>query len=157
MRAEKDFAELLKLLRKNRVKFCIIGAYAVAWHARGRYTKDLDILVEPTLENGKRIIKALKEFGFRDKFLTVDVFLDRKAIIQIGYEPVRVDLLTEIEGVSFDEVWAGRVKGVYGDVEVYYIGLDELIKAKKKSFRKTDEVDLEILKEAKKLKSKRKK
>jgi len=146
MRTEKDFVEFLKLLRKHRVKFCIIGAFAVGWHAKGRYTKDMDILVEPSIANGRKILKALKEFGFEDKRLTAEIFTDKSAIIQLGYEPVRIDLLMEIEGLDFDEIWRGREAGFYGDVKVYYIGLKELIKAKSLSKRKIDKVDLEILK-----------
>lgn len=149
MKVEKDYEELLRLLNKNKVKYCIVGAYAVAFHAKPRYTKDMDILVEPDIENGKKILKALKEFGFEELNLKEDDFTQKGIIIQLGYEPVRVDIVTSIEGCTFEEVWRGKVEGCYGKEKVFFIGLNELIKNKRKSKRKQDEIDLEILLKAK--------
>lgn len=145
MKVEKDYEELLKLLNKNKVKYCIVGAYAVAFHAKPRYTKDMDIFIEPSEENGKRILKALNEFGFKELDLKEEDFTQKGIVIQLGYEPLRVDIVTSIEGCTFEEVWENKVKGHYGNEKVYFIGLNELIKNKKKSKRKQDKVDLEIL------------
>jgi hypothetical protein len=146
MGEEKDYEELLKLLNKNRVKYCIVGAFAVAFYAEPRYTKDLDILVEPSLENGKKIVKALKEFGFGSLDISAQDFNKKDGIIQLGYEPVRVDIITSIEGCSFDEVWKEKKQGTYGKVKVNFIGLKELIKNKETSKRWMDKMDLRILK-----------
>ncbi len=94
MRVEKDFEELLGLFRKNKVKYCIVGAYALALYAKPRYTKDMDILTEPSIENAHRIIKSLAEFGFKKTGLKEGDFSQEGKIIQLGYEPVRVDIVT---------------------------------------------------------------
>lgn len=146
MRIEKDYEELLRLLNKYKVRYCIIGAYAVAFHKKPRYTKDMDIFVEPSVENGKKIIEALNEFGFESLHLSEKDFAEKGSIIQLGYEPVRVDIITEIAGVSFYEAWDNRTEGTYGNEMVFFIGLKELIKNKEKSGRRQDVVDLDLLK-----------
>ena len=149
MRIEKDYEDLLRLFNKHKVRYCIVGAYALAFHAMPRYTKDMDILVEPGMENGCKIIKALDAFGFKSLKLKAEDFDRGGAIIQLGHEPVRVDLLTSIEGVSFEEVWKNRTRGSYGKGKIYFIGMNELIKSKKAVWRKQDEADLEILRAVK--------
>lgn len=150
MKTERDFEELLRLFNKNKVRYCIIGAFAVAFYARPRYTKDLDILVGPDIKNGKKIVAALEEFGFKSLDLSAKDFSQPGKIIQLGYEPVRVDILTSIEGSSFKEIWKSRETGSYGREKVFFIGLNELIKNKKISKRKQDQADLDILLLAKK-------
>ena len=150
MKVEKDYEELLGLFNKNKVRYCIVGAYAVAFHAVPRYSKDMDILIEPDVENAKRIIKALNEFGFGSLDLTEKDFIQEGKIIQLGYEPVRIDILTSIEGCGFKEVWENKTCGMYGKQKVFFVGIDELIKNKKTSGRKQDEIDLNILLSGKK-------
>lgn len=145
MRVEPDYEELLKLFNKNKVKYCIIGAFAVAFYGRPRYTKDMDVLVEPSFENGRKICQALKEFGFGSLKISAENFTKKGTIIQLGYEPVRIDLMTSIEGCGLKEIWQGRKQGVYGKEKVFFIGLPQFIKNKKKSNRKQDQADLEIL------------
>lgn len=145
MRVEKDFEELLKSFNKYNVRYCIIGAFAVGFYALPRYTKDMDILVEPSLENGERITKALKEFGFGGLALSAKDFAEKGKFIQLGYEPVRVDIITSIERMGFEEIWSNKKIGTYGNEQVFFIGLDELMKAKKISNRKQDKADLEVL------------
>lgn len=148
MKLQKDYEELLKLFNKHKVAYCIVGAYAVAFHARPRFTKDLDILAESDLENGKKIIKALKEFGFQSRDLSAEDFSKEGKIIQLGYEPVRVDIVTSIDGCTFEEIWKNRKAGFYGKQKVFFIGIKELIKNKKVTGRRQDEADLEVLKKA---------
>ncbi len=155
MGIEKDFEELLKLFNRNKVKYCIVGAYAVDFYAKPRYTKDRDILIEPETENAKRIVKSLNEFGFKSLGLGEKDFNQKGAIIQLGYEPVRVDIMTSIEGCDFKEVWKNRKSGMYGKEKVFFIGKNELIKNKKASRRKQDKVDLDILLSGKITKRKR--
>ncbi|MFH0764403.1 MAG: hypothetical protein V1927_05315 [Candidatus Omnitrophota bacterium] len=145
MRTEKDFEELLRLFNKNKVRYCVIGAYAVAFYAEPRYTKDMDIFVEPDKDNARRIIKSLAEFGFKSLTLKEKDLIRKGKIVQLGYEPVRIDLITSIEGCGFQEVWENRVIGNYGKQKTSFIGLKELIKNKKKSGRKQDSVDVSIL------------
>ncbi len=149
-RIEKDYEELLKLFNKHKVKYCIVGAFAVAFYAVPRYTKDMDLFVEPSVRNSRRILKALAEFGFGTLELSVDDFSQDERIIQLGYEPVRIDIITSIEGCTFDEIWKNKVKGKYGKEDVNFIGLNELIKNKRVLKRKQDKVDIDILLIAKK-------
>ena len=148
MKVEKDYEDLLKLFNKYKVQYCIIGAFAVAFYAKPRYTKDIDILVSSDIKNGERIIAALYEFGFRNIELKAEDFTAGNQIIQLGYEPVRIDILTYIAGCSFAEIWQSRKSGLYGKEKVYFIGLNQLIKNKEAAHRKQDMADLDLLKKA---------
>ena len=150
MKVEKDYEELLKLLNKHKVKYCIIGAYAVAFYAKPRYTKDMDIFVERSPENSEKIVSALNDFGFKRLKLSEEDFCRKGRIIQLGYEPVRIDIITSIEGSRFKDVWKNKVTGTYGDEKVFFIGIDELIKNKQCSKRPLDKIDLDLLMKAKK-------
>lgn len=150
MKAEKDFEELLGLFNKYKVRYCIIGAFAVGFHARPRYTKDMDILIEPEIGNGQKIVNALREFGFGSLSISAQDFSHPNKIIQLGYEPVRVDILTSVEGLKFKDIWKNKKIGTYGRKKAFFIGLSELIKAKKLSGREQDKIDLKILLSAKK-------
>ena len=147
MKVEPDFEELLRLFNKHKVKYCIVGAFAVAFYAQPRYTKDLDILVEPKIKNGEKIISALWEFGFGKLDLSPEDFATKGRNIQLGYEPVRVDLLTSIKGCSFNQVWKNKEEGRYGKEKVFFIGKNDLIRNKKSLGRKQDLADLELLEE----------
>jgi len=141
---------LLRLFNKNKVEYCIVGAYAVAFYAKPRYTKDLDILIKADLKNAKRIINAFNAFGFKSLNLSEKDFSREGRIIQLGYEPLRVDILTSIQGCSFEQVWKNKKTGIYGKEKVFFIGIDELIKNKKILKRKEDKIDLNILLAARK-------
>jgi hypothetical protein len=141
----KDFEELFECLHQREVKALIVGAHAVAFHAKPRYTKDVDVLVEPSVGNARRLLQALDDFGFGSLDLTVDDFSRPGQIIQLGIEPNRVDFITSLAGLSFDEAWAGRVAGSYGRRPVFYLGLAELKRAKKAAGRPQDLADLEWL------------
>lgn len=145
MKVEKDYEELLKLFNKHRVKYCVIGAFAVAHYVKPRYTKDIDIFIDNSLENAERIINALTAFGFEDLDLSEDDLCQEGNIIQLGYEPLRVDIVISLPGCRFDQVWRNRVVVDYGREKVFFIGLDELIQIKKLSGRPQDKVDLDLL------------
>jgi len=131
MRVEKDYEDLLRLFNKNKVRYCVIGAYAVAFYARPRYTKDIDILVEPESKNAEKIVKALEAFGFEDCKLSVADFSKKGRIVQLGYEPVRIDIITSIGRISFKDIWKNRERGLYGKEKIFFVGLKDLIKIKK--------------------------
>lgn len=158
MRVEKDFEELLKYFNKHKVRYCIVGGFAVGFHGMPRYTKDMDILVEPAVENGERIIQAIKDFGFESLGLTKEDFNNKKQIVQLGQEPGRIDVITSIPGCSFKEIWANKKSGEYGLEKVYFIGFQDLMKNKKSAARPQDRVDVEKLEaiRKKKRRSKRK-
>lgn len=145
MRIEKDYEDLLKSFNKHKVRYCIVGAFALAFYAIPRYTKDMDILVEPSLENGRRILKALRDFGFASLKLKETDFTSEGKFVQLGYEPIRVDLITSIGGASFKEVWKNKTKGIYGITKTNFVGMNEFIKSKKAAGRKQDAADLDIL------------
>ncbi|MFZ5799969.1 MAG: hypothetical protein ACOY3D_01135 [Candidatus Omnitrophota bacterium] len=145
MKVEKDFEELLELLNKYKVKYCIVGAFAVGFYGYPRYTKDIDIFVEPSTDNGQRIIGALNEFGFGALNLKAEDFSKKGAIIQLGDEPVRVDLITSVKGCDFNQAWKNRKIGKYGEQKVFFIGLRELIRNKKAVNRLQDRSDLQLL------------
>lgn len=142
MATEKDFEEFFALFNKHGVRYCILGAYAVAFHAQPRYTKDMDIWVEPSLDNAGRILKALKSFGFGKISISAEDLIQPDKIIQLGYEPVRIDLLTSVSGISFSKAWKHKERGKYGHQKVWYLGRNELIQSKTKTNRPIDRFDL---------------
>lgn len=141
----KDFEELFASLNARQVKAIIVGAYALAFHAKPRYTKDIDVFVEPTAENITRLIEALDDFGFAGLGLDLSAFVPAGRGVQLGVVPNRVDLLTAIDAVTFDEAWAGRVAGKYGSQAVNYLGRSELIRNKRAVGRHQDLADIEML------------
>lgn len=152
MRVEKDFEDLLKSFNKHKVRYCIIGAFAVGFYSKPRYTKDMDIFVESSLENAGSIIRALKKFGFSSLKLKSTDFVKVGNIIQLGYEPVRIDIINSIAGCNFSDVWKNKVISTYGRQKIFFIGIDELIKNKRMTTRKQDKIDLELLLKIKKKK-----
>ena len=150
LKVQKDYEELLRLFNKHKVRYCIVGAYALGFYVLPRYTKDMDLLVEPSVENAKRIVTALHAFGFGSLNITPKDFSSAGKIVQLGYEPIRIDIITSIDGCAFKQVWQNRKKGFYGKTGVYFIGINELIKNKNASARKQDLADLDVLKSLKK-------
>ena len=145
MKTSRDFEDLLGYFNARGVDYLVVGAHAFAFHAKPRFTKDLDLLVRSTLENAERILAALEDFGFGGVGLEEDDFLGSEQIIQLGIAPNRVDLITSIDGVPFEEAWEGRAAGRYGEQPVFYLGLRELIRNKQASGRAQDVADLEWL------------
>lgn len=145
MELQPDFRELLALFRKHEVEFLIVGGYALAFHGVPRFTGDIDLLVQPTAANAERILHALADFGFAETGLTAGDFEREGQVIQLGVPPVRVDLLTSLTGVSWEEAIAGRARGVYGDVPVAFVGRNQYVANKRATGRRKDLADLEAL------------
>jgi hypothetical protein len=143
--ATKDFEELLECLTRHGVRYVIVGAHALAHHAKPRYTKDLDLFIEPEIENGRRIVAALEEFGFGGIGIRAEDFDRPGRILQLGVPPNRVDLMTSIDGVSFDDAWNSRVEGAYGSGTAWFIGREALVRNKRTSGRPQDLADLDVL------------
>jgi len=141
----KDFRELLLLLNKNRVKYLVIGGYAVAFYGAPRFTGDMDLFIDTSKENVKRIMKSLGEFGFADLDLSAADFETPDMIIQLGVPPLRIDFVTSIDGVSWSTAWDKKTSGSLGDVSVFFIGKNELLTNKRKTGRKKDLADIEAL------------
>ena len=145
MEIQQDFRDLLALFNEHKVEYMIVGAYALAFHGAPRYTGDIDILVEPETSNAQRIMAALNKFGFGSVGLKAEDFDVPDKVIQLGVPPVRVDIVTSITGVSWEEAFAGRVEDKYGDIHVYYIGRKQFISNKRALGRKKDLADLEAI------------
>jgi hypothetical protein len=141
----EDWRAFIESLNSSRVEYLVVGAVALAYHGFPRYTGDLDILVHNTLENAQRLEAVLASFGFGSLGLKAADFVGCYQVIQLGMPPNRIDLLTSITGVSFDEAWAGRVEGEFAGIRVSFIGRKELIQNKKSTGRSQDYADLEVL------------
>ena len=138
MQLNKDLREFIELLNSNGVDFLIVGAFAVGWHGRPRLTGDIDILVRPTAANAECVTKVLRQFGFGQLRITADDLDRPDQIIQLGYPPNRIDVMTSISGVQFDDAWAARVEGNVGGIPVNFIGFDDLIRNKEATGRPKD-------------------
>lgn len=141
-----DFLDLLRALSDAEARFLVVGAYAVAIHGRPRATKDLDVWVEASDENAPRVLKALTEFGAPLMGLTLDDLRVPGVGLQIGVEPGRIDILTAVSGVTFQEAWPARVEGSFGDeVRSNVIGMEHLMRNKRASGRPQDLADVAAL------------
>jgi len=140
-----EYSQFLRSLDENRVRYLLVGAHAVGYHGYTRSTGDLDVWVEATAENAERLVQALNEFGFDMPDLTPGLFLEPDAIIQFGFPPLRIDLLTNIAGVTFGEAYASRVIDTIDGVTISVIDLESLKASKRAAGRHKDLADLEHL------------
>jgi hypothetical protein len=140
-----DFADLLRAFSDAKVRFLVVGAYALAIHSRPRATGDLDIWVEPTPENARRVIQALRAFGAPLERVEQRDFEQPGVVFQIGVPPRRIDLLTDLTGLTFSEAWEDRVSHRVLDSNVDFLGRASLIKNKRALGRPKDLVDLALL------------
>jgi hypothetical protein len=147
MRIHPDFADFIAALEHNRVDFVIVGAYALAFWGAPRFTGDVDLWVRPTASNAKALLRAIKEFGFTSLSLTEQDILSGD-IIQMGHPPMRIDLITVLDGLAADEIWSSRREGPFGERTVFYLGKDALAKNKRATGRPKDLADLAALGEA---------
>jgi len=142
----QDFRDLLAEFNARRVEFLLVGAHALAAHGHVRATQDLDLWVRPSTENAKRVIEALCAFGAPLHDLTEHDLSTPGVVFQIGVEPIRIDVLTAIDGVGFDEAWADRLMLKFADQEVCVLSKEHLIKNKLAAGRTQDLADVEALK-----------
>jgi hypothetical protein len=140
-----DFKEFIALLNESSVRYLIVGGYAVAFHGLPRSTGDMDFLLDRSIENARLVVQCLQRFGFDDLGISTDDLTSQDRIIQIGYPPLRIDLLTSIDGVSFDEAWKGRIETEVDGMTVHFISRAHLIRNKKISGRTQDKADIEHL------------
>lgn len=143
---EGDFLDFVQLCNKHNVKYLVIGGFAVSVHGYPRYTKDLDICIQRTEENAEKLLMVMDDFGFASLKLAKEDFLKPNLITQLGHEPLRIDILNEIDGISFDEAWTNRKVVNYQNIEVPFIGYSDLLKVKLKAGRPQDIADVEKLK-----------
>ena len=138
-----DVVDLLRAFNAASVRFLVVGAYALALHGRPRATGDLDVWVEATPENAARVMQALGAFGAPLAEVAADDFARPGIVFQIGVPPGRIDILTELTGVRFAEVWPDRVRRPFGDVDVDFIGRDAFLRNKRATGRAKDLGDIE--------------
>lgn len=145
MNTQPDFEDFLRLLEAHRVDYMIVGGYAVAYHGYPRFTKDIDIFFSDAAENLLRVREVLVAFGFQIATVPLEALAKPDAVVAIGVEPVRIDLLNRIDGVTYEEARASTVRGRYGDVEVTFIGKEDLLRNKRATGRHRDLGDVEEL------------
>jgi hypothetical protein len=142
-----DFDEFCGLLLARGVEFVIIGAYALAFHGAPRFTGDLDILVQPTRENGERLLDAIASFGFPvESLIAADIAGGRK-VIEMGVPPVQIHVMSEIDGVAWDEVRRTSERGRLGSHEVAFIGREAFLRNKRAAGRPKDLADIDALRD----------
>jgi len=147
MKLPPDWSEFISLLCAHRVRFLIVGAHALAAHGRPRATQDIDFWVEPTKENATRLCAALGEFGFPALANAVEEFSTPERMATLGRPPLRIDVMTSVDGLTFPEAWDERLVAEFGDQEVGFLGRDGLLKNKRASGRPKDLADIALLTE----------
>ena len=145
MALTQDFKEFIALLNENDVRYLIVGGYAVAFHGHPRYTKDLDIWIDPAAENIDKLLEALKQFGFGFLDLKAEDFEDPEDLIQLGLPPNRIDLFTGLKGVTFDPCYETRVDIKIDEITAHVIDLESLKQNKKETGRPQDIADFSNL------------
>ncbi|MFN3651976.1 MAG: DUF6036 family nucleotidyltransferase [Armatimonadota bacterium] len=141
----KDLREFIGLLNSNEVRYLIVGGYAVAYHGYPRSTGDIDFLLQVSEENASRVIEALREFGFSSLGLRPADLLQEGIVIQLGYPPNRIDLLTGISGATFDDAWEKRIEDEFDGLTLIFVDLETLRANKAATGRPKDLADLDAL------------
>jgi len=140
-----DFRDLFAALNDAGARYLVVGAHAVAFYAEPRFTKDLDVWVEASAANAPRVMAALRAFGAPLSDVTEADFSRPEITLQIGVAPNRIDLTTQIDGVTFESAWPNRTASAFGDQTVWLIGRRDLVANKRASGRPQDLLDLELL------------
>lgn len=141
----QDFKEFLSLLLEESVEFALVGGFAVAYHGYPRFTGDMDILVARDAANAEKVLQVLRRFGFGSLRVTSADIMTEANVIQLGFPPVRIDLITSIDGVANSEVFADRILDDFYGLRIPIIALDHLKRNKKATGRAQDLLDLENL------------
>ncbi len=144
----KDLHDFVSLCLGHGVRFLVVGGYAVAAHGHPRLTRDLDVWVWVDPENAARMVRALGEFGFESLGLTAGDFSEEGRVVQLGYPPNRIDIMTSIDGVEFENCWDRRAEIVLDSLAVPFIGLEDLEKNKLTTGRTQDIADVEGLRQS---------
>lgn len=142
MKSNSDFEDILLAFNAEGVKYLVVGAYAVAAHSRPRATGDIDLWVEATVENSSRVFRALAAFGAPMDDVDEQTFVAVDIVFQIGVPPIRIDVLTGIDGISFTQAWPNRVASAIGTAQTNVLGRDDLLKNKRASARPRDLADI---------------
>jgi len=144
LKLHPDFSDFVEALNDNNVEYVVVGSFALAFHGSPRATGDIDFWIRPTTSNAKALIKALEVFGFGALDISEEDIVSGK-IIQLGFPPVRIDIITIIDGLIPEELWDTKEKGKLGPHDVFYLGKEAFIKNKRTMRRHKDLADLELL------------
>jgi Nucleotidyl transferase of unknown function (DUF2204) len=147
MELNRDFSEFIASCAAHDVRFLIVGGYAVAAHGHPRFTKDLDVWVWVDEQNANRLVSALEDFGFGSLGLTAADFIEEGIVVQLGYPPQRIDILTQVDGVQFGSCWDRHIEIEIGGQRVPFISADDLLANKKASGRPQDLADVAAIEE----------
>jgi hypothetical protein len=147
MSVNPDLSDLFKILYEEKVEYLVVGAHAVSFYTQPRYTKDIDLFINPTAENAARLWKALERFGAPLADVTLLDFQNPELVYQIGVEPNRIDILMGLSGVNFDSAWRNKAESRYVEIPIHIIGKRELIITKKSADRPQDRLDVQRLEE----------
>lgn len=150
MTLDQDFEDFVQLLNQHSVDYMVVGGYALAFHGKPRHTGDLDIWIDLSETNAEKMCAVIADFGMASLGLQTEDFLESGAITQIGYPPLRIDILNEIDGVNFKEAYPNKLVIDVDGLPVNYISLDDLIQNKQASGRHQDISDIKSLKKLKK-------
>lgn len=142
IRLPQDFKEFLKLLEDNEVRYLLVGGYAVGYHGYPRPTGDIDFWVSNKSENAERVVSVLRAFGFDSQDLSVSLFTAEKSIVRMGVAPFKLEVITHIDGVIFDDCYSRRLETTIDECTVKILGLDDLLANKKASGRPKDVNDV---------------
>jgi hypothetical protein len=145
IRLPKDFSEFLNLLNLKQIEYLLIGGWAVGYHGYPRATGDMDIWVSRKKENAEKLIAAFKEFGFDVPDLSIDLFIKENQVTRMGVPPLRIEVLTTISGVTFEDCFPNRVEAKIDNLKINLISLEDLKKNKAAAKRYRDLDDLEKL------------
>ncbi|MBI3099145.1 MAG: hypothetical protein HYY93_13020 [Planctomycetes bacterium] len=144
-RVEQSFEEFIASLNSNGARYLIVGAFAFSYHARPRYTKDIDFWVEPSPENALRVLRAIRDFGYKTLDVDEAILEKRGQVLILGVAPVRIDVITSISAVSFGSAWRNRSVGRYGGQKAWFLGRRELLRNKRAVGRPQDLADVDVL------------
>ena len=138
----RNFREFLKFLVEKEVKFLVVGGYAVGLHGFPRYTGDLDVFIAMSESNAHKVTEVFDEFGFSDLGISASDFLEEDFVVEIGREPNKIQVLTGIDAIDFEQAYGNRVVADFGDIKIPFIGLDDLMMNKDATGRSKDQIDL---------------
>lgn len=142
----RDYEEFIEFLNQLGARYLVVGAHAVAFHARPRATKDLDLFIEPTRENAGLVLEAIRQFLGTDLGIKLKDLSTPGRIVQLGVAPTRIDLMARLGGISdFESAWLRRVDAVFGDIPAHYLSLEDLIQNKTVAGRDQDKADVRVL------------
>ena len=147
MELSQDFKEFIKLLNAHKVEYLVVGGYAVAIHGFPRTTGDIDFWVKPSKENAQRIVTTLIEFGFGSLDINIEDFTKENSVVQLGFPPNRIDIMTNVSGIDFDECWQNKKEVIFEEEKINFISLHYLRLNKKSTGRDKDNLDLKNLPE----------